>query len=360
MSRKLKILLGIVAIIVIAGIGLKAGQIPIAKALMTRFAQQNAGVDRTDALPDGLHVFICGAGSPMPDPVRSGPCTGIVAGDRVFVVDTGAGSIGNLGRMRFPMGRVEAALLTHLHSDHFDGLGEFLLQSWINGSRTTPTPVIGPVGTQTVVEGFNAAYRIDSTYRTAHHGDVIANPNGYGGKAREFTIGGIAKTILEDDDLKITAVAVHHNPVEPAVAYRFDYKDRSVTLSGDTIYHPGLVAVAKGSDLLIHEALNIEMVEILRGALEDKGQKNLAKVMFDIQDYHATPVDAARAAHNAEVGALVLNHIVPPLPSRQLYPLFLKETSDAYSGDITVAEDGQIISLPAGTDDINHINGAGF
>lgn len=360
MSTRLKVMTTFIAVIAVLAVGYKLAQPKIASYLMHRTTMKNAGFDRTTVLPDGIHVFICGAGSPMPDPKRSGPCTGIVAGNKVFVVDTGGGSIGNLGRMGFPLGRVDAALLTHLHSDHVDGLGEFLLQSWINGSRKTPTPVIGPVGTETVVEGFNAAYRLDSTYRTAHHGTEIADPQGFGGETREFSVGAIAETILEEDDLKITAVAVHHNPVEPAVGYRFDYKDRSVTLSGDTIYHPGLVAVAKGTDLLVHEALNIEMVEILRGALENKDLDNLAKVMFDIQDYHATPVDAARAANDAEVDALLLNHIVPPLPLKMLYPLFLQGTENEFDGTITIAEDGQIFSLPSDSDEIIHSKGFGF
>ena len=75
---------------------------------------------------------------------------------------------------------MEAAVLTHLHSDHIDGLGEFLMQSWINGLRTAPTPVWGPDGVSEVVSGFNAAYRIDSTYRQAHHGDDVANLTGFG------------------------------------------------------------------------------------------------------------------------------------------------------------------------------------
>ena len=360
MSRKLQILLGVMAVVALAVIGLKAGQIHISKAVMTRLANQNAGVDRTVSLPDGLHVFICGAGSPMPDPLRAGPCTGIVAGSHVFVIDTGAGSIGNLGRMGFPMGRVQAALLTHLHSDHVDGLGEFLLQSWINGSRKTPTPVWGPKGVEEVVDGFNAAYRIDSTYRLEHHGADIADLAGFGATARALSMGEQPVVIHEVPDLTITAVSVAHHPADPALGFRIDYKDRSVTISGDTIYHPELVQMAKSTDLLLHDALNVEMVEILRAPLKNRGQTHLDKVLFDIQDYHASPVDAARAAQDAGVGALVLHHIVPPLPSRQLYPLFLKGTNDAFGGEITVAEDGQIISLPSGTDEITHINGFGF
>ena len=360
MRRMLLILMIVIAVIAVALVGLRLGQVSIAKMVISRIAAQNAGVDRAAALPDGLHVFICGAGSPMPDPLRAGPCTGIVAGDQVFVVDTGSGSISNLLRMGFPVGRVEAAVLTHLHSDHIDGLGEFLMQSWINGLRKAPTPVWGPDGVSEVVSGFNAAYRIDSTYRQAHHGDEVANLTGFGGTPRRLEATTAPVVIHDAGDLKISSISVSHHPADPTLGLRFDYKGRSVTLSGDTIYNRGLVDMAQGTDLLLHDALNTEMVEIIRDPLYERGQAHLDKVLYDIQNYHARPVDAARAAREAGAGALVLHHIVPPLPSRQLYPLFLQGTKSIYSGRITVAEDGQIISLPSGSDDIKYSNGFGF
>lgn len=332
----------------------------IAARAMRRIVDRNLRSPLTARLPDGLHVFISGAGSPMPDPLRSGAGVGVLAGDRAFVFDTGAGSISNLQRMRFPLGQVEAAIVTHLHSDHIDGLGEFLLQAWITGSRAEPTPVHGPTGINEVVAGFNQAYRIDSTYRFDHHGGDIANLAGFGGAAHEIDVEGDAALLINDDEVTITVFPVHHHPVDPAFGFRIDYKDRSVTISGDTVYHPGLVAAAEGTDLLLHDALNPEMVDILRKANERVGADRMAQVLHDVQDYHASPVDAARAARDASAKALVLTHIAPPLPSRLLHPLFLKGTSDAYDGPITIAADGSLFSLPAGTEAIDTLDGFGF
>jgi ribonuclease Z len=66
-------------------------------------------------LPDGLHLTLCGAGSPLPDPKRSGPCVGVVAGGDLFVVDAGSGAARNLNRLGLPVARVEAVFLTHFH-----------------------------------------------------------------------------------------------------------------------------------------------------------------------------------------------------------------------------------------------------
>ena len=67
---------------------------------------------------------LCGAGSPLPDNRRSGPCTVVIAGQRMFLIDAGSGAARNLTRMGFNPGDIEALFLTHFHSDHIDGLGE--------------------------------------------------------------------------------------------------------------------------------------------------------------------------------------------------------------------------------------------
>ncbi len=76
-------------------------------------------------LPDGLHVLLCGAGGPLPDPKRSAPCVAIIAGESVVMIDSGDGAARNLTRFGLRPGQVEAVFLTHFHSDHIDGLGEW-------------------------------------------------------------------------------------------------------------------------------------------------------------------------------------------------------------------------------------------
>lgn len=314
-----------------------------------RLTLENVGVDRTADLEDGLHVYICGAGSPLPDPKRSGPCIGVLAGDQAFIFDAGTGGARNLGPMGFPVGRIETIFLTHLHSDHLDGLGEMLLGAWINGGRSEPTPVKGPIGTAKIVNGLNAAYQIDSTYRTAHHGEAIANPSGFGGTALEIDIPGDSAVIYNQGDVKITAFRVSHEPVSPSFGYRVDYKDRSISISGDTAFDPNIATVSGGVDVLFHEALNMEMVKTLEKSAKANGADRLAKIFYDIQDYHTSPVDAAKTAQAAKAQALVLYHIVPMLPNDALIPMFVKGADEHFDGKITVSEDGTIIRLPIGS-----------
>ena len=183
-----RVLLTIAILGVLGFVGFRVFERPIAEAAFRRAVAEIVGRDRSAELPDGLHVYVCGSGSPMPDPSRAGPCLGVIAGSRAFVFDAGSGGVRNLARMGFPVGRVERVYLTHLHSDHIDGLGETMLQAWVGGARKSPLPVSGPRGTAEVVAGFNAAYRIDSGFRIAHHGPEVADPNGFGLVAREIEL----------------------------------------------------------------------------------------------------------------------------------------------------------------------------
>ena len=70
-----------------------------------------------------------------------------------------------------------------------------------------------------------------------------------------------AVVVLEQDGLRITAFRVDHAPVSPAVGYRFDWRGRSVVVSGDTRKSASLVANARGADLLVHEALQPALTE---------------------------------------------------------------------------------------------------
>lgn len=345
---------GLVALGAIVLIGTRVFSVQLGEAGFKRAVESTIGQSALAELEDGLHVVLIGSGSPLGDPTRMGPSTAVIAGNRVFIVDVGSGTPRNYGRFGIPSGRIEGVFLTHFHSDHIDGLGELMLQRWINGSRTEPVPVHGPTGVDRVVNGLNEAYALDSGYRTAHHGEAVAPPSGAGGEARPFSLASPleAVTVLDEDGLTVTAFAVVHDPVHPAVGYRFDYAGRSVVFSGDTAFSDMLVSQAKGADLLVHEALNAEMVSVLGEALTARGATNLATVMADIPDYHVTPVQAAETAQAAEADMLVINHIVPALPSRALYDYYLDGVSDAYEGPVVLGEDGMLFSLEASRDGI--------
>lgn len=329
-------------------------KVQIGERLFTNVLEQNMGANAISDLPDGLHVTLCGAGSPLPDVTRSGPCTAVIAGEKVFIVDIGSGAARNLGAMQLPIGNIEGIFLTHFHSDHIDGLGELMMLRWVQGNHKSPIPVYGPTGVTQVVDGFNAAYQLDAGYRVAHHGTDIVPPTGTGGDPKPFRSTGLnsATVVYDEDGLTVTGFGVDHTPIHPAVGYRFDYKGRSVVISGDTVKHQNLIDQSKGVDLLVHESLNAEWVTKMKETAERKGLNNLAKIMHDILDYHTTPIEAAEIAEEAGVKALVLSHVVPIVPISYLEAYYLKGTRDAFNGPITLGKDGMLFLLPEGSDTI--------
>ena len=328
------------------------GRIALAAVKRTLPARMTA--DPVASLPDGLHAAIAGSGSPLPDPRRGNPCVAVIAGRRVFVVDAGERASETLNRMQIGPERIEAVLLTHFHSDHIGGLASLAIQRWAAAAATSPMRVLGPPGVERVVAGYNEAYAMDSGYRTAHHGEAVLPAGGAGMAAERFAApaGEDSVVVLQDDDLTITAFTVAHAPAEPAVGFRFDARGRSLVISGDTSSSPILIRAAKGADLLIHDALSRDLLRLVEDAARDAGLVGRAKILADIPDYHASPQEAADAAREAGVGALVLAHIVPPLPLKALQDAFLGDAGRRFTGPLWIARDGDLFSVPAGAGDV--------
>ena len=345
MTMKRGIILTLVGAVLIAGVLAFVFQRSIGERVFATAAAQRLAQNDLEFGP-GLHLVRCGTGSPLPNLDRAGPCNLVVAGDQSFVVDIGEGGARNLNLMGYDIASTDGLLLTHYHSDHVDGIGPLALLYWTTGTATEPLAAYGPQGIEQLVEGFNAAYALDHTYRVAHHGAEIVPESGGGLRAVPFDIGEEPVVVLDRDGLTITAFPVEHDPIEPAIGYRFDYQGRSVVISGDTSRSSSLEVASRGADILVHDALQPNLVGILTEALEETGAQNTAQITRDILDYHATPEDAAASAQAAKVRHLVLSHLVPPIPSSFFYPAFLGDAEAEFDGEITVGEDGMIFSLP--------------
>ncbi len=317
---------------------------------------------RTDLLePDALRVVLCGTGNPLPDRDRANACTAIFAGGNFYLVDVGTGAWKNLALWHIPPARIGAIMLTHFHSDHIGDLGEINMQTWGQG-RDRPLRVYGPPGVEQVVGGFEQAYALDEGYRIAHHGAALlpaANwqmtplPVKIDTPAGTSPCAGGSTTVLEENGLKVTAFTVDHSPVAPAYGYRFDYKGRSVVISGDTVKCANLVAAASGADVLISEAQSAHLVKLIQEAAEKIGNARIAKIMSDIRRYHTTPTEAALEADQAGVALLVLSHIGPPTTNALAQIAFMRGVAEIRRQGVLLGYDGMLLTLPASSKDID-------
>lgn len=311
------------------------------KSVLNRRQEQNFFAE------DGLYVITTGTGAPLPDDDRAGPQAVVVAGDEILIFDAGPGSTHNLEMIGLDTNDITALFMTHYHSDHIGDMGELMLKHWATAGATEPLPIYGPPGLEEVLAGFEAAYSLDQTYRVAHHGTETMPPTGFGGDAHLFDLGTdlmASQEVYQSGDVEVIAFNVDHKPVFPAVGYRVNYKDRSVVITGDTIYTESLVKHAMGADVLVSEALNHKFADMLAKAGQDS-DTNVSAVAEDIQTYHITPEEVGIVARDAEIPTLLITHILPPVRSKILVNPFLRELHRVYDGSITMANDGTMVKL---------------
>ena len=111
---------------------------------------------------------------------------------------------------------------------------------------------------------------------------------------------------MQNEDVKVTSCRVRHPPITQSYAYRFEAKDRSIVISGDTAYAPELAEFAKGADVLVHEAMYLPAIEKL---IQQEGGKQ--RLREHLLAAHTSTEDVGRIAAQAGVKTLVLSHLVP-------------------------------------------------
>ena len=305
------------------------------------------------AAPDSLKITLCGTSGPLPVHDRAKACVAVQAGGSMYLVDVGPESTENLQTWRMPLATAKAVFLTHLHSDHIGEVGEFNMQSWVAG-RPAPLVLVGPPGTEKLATGFNLAYEPDHGFRRAHHehGEVKLPIAAGLLKAKVVQPPKTTTVVWSEGALTVTAIRVAHEPVTNAYAYRFDYKGRSVVISGDTRKWPPLAEASKGADVLLHEAQNADMTRQMVAGLKTLGNARMASVMTDTLSYHTTPVEAADIARAAGVKALVLYHLTQSGLPFYNPEAFTKGMDAGGKLDWRLAKDGMTIDLPVSGSEI--------
>jgi len=324
-------------------------RIPAVQDRVMTLALNNLQNQEIDLYDNSLTALVCGSRSPLPHPRRAETCILINAGGSYYVIDVGDGSASNLRSYGVNLGKIKAVLLTHLHSDHISDLADIHMGTWVAQSRTKRLDVYGPSGVEFVTKGFEDAYKLDFKYRNEHHGDEVAPINIVGFDPHPVDL--LNPVVINENGLKVTAFKVPHDPVKPALGYRFDFKGRSIVISGDTSYSENLITYAKDADVLFHEAQANHILEIMKGVANKAGNPLTAKVLDDITTYHTTPKDAAKVANLANVDHLVFYHLTPSPRTSMMERMFFRGVNKIRK-DWSVADDGTMVVLPLDSDEI--------
>lgn len=247
-----------------------------------------------------------------------------------IVIDAGLGVTRALVQAGVALSSLGAIFITHLHSDHMLELGGLVHTAWVSG-LITPIHIYGPEGIKDYWAGFLQAMSYDHHLRVVDDGRVPLETL--------VTIHSVSEGVIPFDGIKVRALLVNHPPVNFAYAYRFD-GSRSVTFSGDTTFHPPLIDFSLGSDVLVHEALLPEGVEVI---LERTGGGD--KLRHHLMASHTSVTDVGRIAAAAKVRRLVLHHLVPVD-----FPPFTDadwqdRAGQHFAGEVIVGKDGLEIAL---------------
>jgi ribonuclease BN (tRNA processing enzyme) len=282
-------------------------------------------VSSASAQTPGTQVVVLGTGTPNPDPDRSGPAVAIVVNGAVYLVDAGAGVMRRAEQARragvtaLESKAIDIVFLTHLHSDHTIGLPDVIHTGWVR-DRARPLQLFGPPGTSAMAAHLTEAYSADIANRTG--GLQPHTPEGWKVNAKDVT-GGV---VYQDSNVTVTAIPVKHDGWEVALGYRFQTRDRSIVISGDTRATDAIADACNGCDVLLHEAYTM---------------KGFATRTPDWQKYHAdahtSSVDLAALATRARPKLLVLYHQL--LWGGATDEDLLREIRAGYAGTVVSAKD---------------------
>jgi len=230
---------------------------------------------------------------------RSNPSTLLLINDVPYLVDCGYGASKQLITAGVPLNRLRYIFITHHHSDHNLELGPLTYNAWITG-LPFQLDAYGPPGLTKMASDFFKYLKFDIDTRIADEGR--ADPRRLITTHEINTPG----AVMSNDDVKVSSCLVRHPPIKQAYAYRFDTRDRSVVISGDTAYAPELGEFAKGADVLVHEVMYLPGIEALIKRLP-----NAKRLREHLMAAHTLPEDVGRIAAQADVKTLVLSHFVP-------------------------------------------------
>jgi ribonuclease BN (tRNA processing enzyme) len=323
-----------------------------------------------EPLPDtGLHVVFLGTkGGPPPTAEATGISTAVLVDGKVYLVDVGRAAVTQYVRAGLQLRSLRGVFITHLHADHIaDYFNLFLLGGnghpkhrdaipdrvavfgpgpagglpegeWPTQSPDAPTPglaALTDLAAQAYAYSTNVFVRESGIRLTRDLADVTEIDVSATGAHADDTHPEMEPLLVwEDGDVRISAVLVPHGPVFPAFAYRIDSPYGSVTLSGDTTYSTNLERLAAGTDLLVHEAINIEGAAHLPQALREH-----------LLEGHVEVQKVGGVAQRAGAKRLVLSH-VGDLVHRVATPERWEPwAQQGYAGPVHLARDLEILTI---------------
>ncbi len=257
--------------------------------------------------------------------MRAAPSQVIDVNGRLYLVDCGSGVGRQLALAGYNLKDLKCIFITHHHNDHNLDYGTVLSLAQTEGLKER-VKAFGPFPLEVMTREFVEWHEYtekQSPFPLPSLNELV--------EAKDIAESGV---VLEDDYVKVTCARVAHPPCKNPYAFRFDTRDKSITISGDTVPSPGLIELAKGSDVLVHE--------VYYQPFMDKLSKRLPQYKGLVEWFptaHTTVEDAGRVAREAEVETLVLSHFVPGDDPSVTEEVWREGASKFFKGKVIVGRD---------------------
>jgi ribonuclease Z len=286
-----------------------------------------------------LRIVVLGTSSGTPSRERNVTSVALILDGTVLLFDCGEGTQHQLLRAPVRSGAIDAIFVSHLHGDHVYGLPG-LLGTFSMNARERPLAVVGALGI--------GAY-LDCVLATTHHHSTfpveVREPpyrgNGFTVIAAplEHRVPALGYCVIEDqrpgkfDPDKAMALGIPPGPAYADLVRTNDprvvgppKRGRRIAICTDTRPCAGAVDLARGADILIHEAT---YGEEMRAEADER--------------MHATAAGAAQVAKDAGVGLLLLTHF--SVRYRDVTPLL--DEARAIFPNTQAAADLMVLDVPS-------------
>ena len=313
--------------------------LPLVMAADAQSPEAAVGAERVRAElkhAKGTKLVLLGTGAgPVPGRSRRMSSNVILSDGAAYLVDCGLGVTDQFACTGIPFEQVRAIFITHHHPDHNVEYGAFLVIGWVQGLPIA-VRAFGPPPLNQMTEDILRAYKTTIDFWAE---DFKMKPL-ESVKVQEVSAAG---AVMQDDRVRVSAAIVAHPPVTPALAYRFDFKDRSIAFSGDTAPSEAVAQIAKGADVLVHEAMYVPATEQFAKDQISQGRPiKLDNFMAHMKADH-TPVETVgRIAQEAGVKTLVLSHLTPAIDSLD-DDTWRAPAAKYFKGEIIVGKDLMVI-----------------
>ena len=314
---------------------------------LAAFQQPAAGGrGASSALPDQTTLLLLGTqGGPGVGIGRQQTASVVIAGGEPYLVDCGYGTLRGLVQAGLRFAQISNVFVSHLHNDHTADIAALLSMKWTGGQTTpTATTVWGPPGTRAMVNGAIEFFRGDNEIRIVDEGRTVKADAIFRG--RDLAAARVTE-VFKDERVTVQAIENTHFPERAkasmphrSFAYRFNARDRSIVLSGDTAYSDGLVELARGADVLVCEAMTMAMHAQLAGRQQGAGGGE--SIGRHVLETHSSTEDVGRMAAAAKVKTVVLYHLLGVPAGRgggTPEEAFIPDVKKHFDGQVIVGND---------------------